>query len=110
MAPLGTLRERVTIQQPVETPDTQGGRVTTWTTLATVWAAIRPWRRAGGEYLQAQSVIAKMDYEVEIGYRPDVTPKMRLQWTPYRGTVKTLQIVEATLTRERVILQVTEVA
>jgi SPP1 family predicted phage head-tail adaptor len=30
------------LQQPVETPDDQGGTVRTWTTFATVWAQVVP--------------------------------------------------------------------
>ena len=40
---IGTLRERVSLLQPVVTRDTQGGLVTTWSTLASnVPAAVVP--------------------------------------------------------------------
>jgi SPP1 family predicted phage head-tail adaptor len=109
MAPLGQFRDRVTIQRPVETADDQGGWTVTWSTLADVWAAVRPRPRAGGESFQAGAVRALTAYEVEIVYRADVSPRMRLRWTPYRGAVKTLEIGEVTLSgRDRVILQCTE--
>lgn len=38
----GQLKTRLVIQQPVETPDDQGGVVRTWTTFATVWAQVKP--------------------------------------------------------------------
>jgi SPP1 family predicted phage head-tail adaptor len=38
----GQLKTRLVIQQPVETPDDQGGVVRTWTTFATVWAQVTP--------------------------------------------------------------------
>ena len=38
----GQLKTRLAIQQPVETPDDQGGVVRTWTTFATVWAQVTP--------------------------------------------------------------------
>lgn len=38
----GQLRTRLVIQQPVATPDDQGGVVRTWTTFATVWAQVTP--------------------------------------------------------------------
>jgi len=36
------LKTRLAIQQPVETPDDQGGIVRSWTTFATVWAQVTP--------------------------------------------------------------------
>lgn len=38
----GQLKTRLVLQQPVETPDDQGGTVRTWTTFATVWAQVVP--------------------------------------------------------------------
>ena len=38
----GQLKTRLAIQQPVETPDDQGGVVRAWTTFATVWAQVTP--------------------------------------------------------------------
>lgn len=38
----GQLKTRLMIQQPVETPDDQGGVVRTWTAFATVWAQVTP--------------------------------------------------------------------
>lgn len=106
----GALRERVTIQQPTEVADSQGGAALTWSTLATVWAAVRPWVRGGAEYAQAAAVGAHADYEVEINYRTDVTPAMRLSWTPYAGSAKTLQILEVVAPdRMRLLLQCSEV-
>lgn len=109
---IGRMRDRVTIQQKTTTTDTQLGRSVSWGTLATVWANVRPWPRAGGETIRAQAITAQMDYEVEIRYRADVTPTMRVLWTPYDGSQKTLEIFEATPKdgrRERLLLQCSEV-
>ena len=38
----GQLRTQLTLEQPVETPDGQGGFTLTWTTLATLWALVEP--------------------------------------------------------------------
>lgn len=38
----GQLKTRLVVQQPVETPDDQGGVTRTWTTFATVWAQVTP--------------------------------------------------------------------
>lgn len=86
----GALRERVTVQAKTETEDTQGGRAWVWSTLATVWAAVTPMR--ANEVLAAQSIGSQATYSVEMQYRADITPSMRVVWTPFRGTAKTLEI------------------
>lgn len=48
------LRHRIRIERPVVTRDDYGGEVTTWTTVATVYAAIAP--VAGREYLEARAI------------------------------------------------------
>jgi SPP1 family predicted phage head-tail adaptor len=110
-ASIGAMTERVTIQQPAASADGQGGQTTTWSTLATVWAAIRPWVRGGGEYLYAGAKNQQADYEIEIRYRGDVTPQMRVQWTPYQGIARTLEIVQMYPLdgkRDRLLLDVIE--
>lgn len=86
----GVLRERVVIQSKTTTADTQGGRAVAWGTLATVWAAVTPMRAT--EVLAAQSIGSQATYAVEMAYRTDVTPSMRVVWTPYRGSSKTLEV------------------
>lgn len=112
-ARVGQLRDYITIQQKTTTTDTQLGRSVSWSALASdVAAAVRPWPRAGGETIRAQAITAQMDYEIEIRYRADVTPTMRVLWTPYDGAQKTLEIFEATPKdgrRERLLLQCSEV-
>ena len=50
----GDLRRRITIQRPSVTMDSYGQPVTTWTDVATVWAAIEP--ATGRELLAAQAM------------------------------------------------------
>lgn len=105
---IGALRDRVTIQSKTTTADTQLGRSVSWGTFATVWANVRPWPRAGGEFIQAGAIRSNVDYEIEIRYRADVTAQMRVLWTPYDGTAKTLQILEVHPkegNRERLLLE-----
>jgi len=87
----GVLRERVVIQAKTTTSDTQGGRAVAWSTFLTVWAAVTPMR--ANEVLAAQSIGSQATYAVETPYRTDITPSMRVAWTPYRGTSKTLEIL-----------------
>lgn len=91
MVSIGQLRERVTIQEKTTTPDSQGGRTTTWGTLATVWASVVPLTM--GEKLQASAVGSTLAYRVTCRYRADVTPAMRITWMPFMSeTTKTLEI------------------
>lgn len=38
----GELRNRITLQQKVGTPDKYGAEITTWSDVATVWAKVTP--------------------------------------------------------------------
>ena len=60
--------------------DAQGGRRETWRTLDTIRAALLEVR--GSERLQAQAINAQIDYRFQVRRRVDVTPKMRLLWSP----------------------------
>lgn len=95
----GQLRERVTIQQQTTVADTQGGRAVTWDTLATVWARVES--LSAREQLQAQSLGSRLAYRATIRQRGDVTPTMRLSWTPYGGSAKTLEIHGVTQSERR---------
>lgn len=44
IVPAGQLRRKLTIQQQVNTPDGAGGYTPTWTTYATVFGAMQPWK------------------------------------------------------------------
>jgi len=106
----GQLRDRVTIQQQTTVADTQGGRAVTWGTLATVWARVEP--LSAREQLQSASLGSRVSYRATIRQRGDVTPKMRLDWTPYGGSAKTLEIHGVTQSERRdyVMLDCGEVA
>jgi len=82
----GDFTDRVEIQQPTLAADGQGGRLTTWETLATVWAQVEP--LSGRELLMAQAAQSQVTYRVSMPHRPDVTPAMRLMWR-----TKTLEIL-----------------
>ena len=88
---IGPLDQRVVIQTPTYASSTQSSQgVASWSTLATVWADVRAMNT--GESLAADSITSQSTYEVEIRHRSDVTPKMRVQWTPYSGSAHTFEI------------------
>jgi len=70
----GSLRHRVTIQQPVV--DTAWGGATTWEEFAKVWAAIEPLR--GRELIAAQQVQSETTAKITIRYLAGITPDMRI--------------------------------
>lgn len=104
--------QRLTIQQPTYASSTQSGRgVASWSTLATVWGLVRA--LGAEESSPVGSVTAVQSYEMEIRHRADVTPAMRVQWTPYGGSARTFEIHGVTFGArldDRVILRVSEVA
>lgn len=105
---IGDLKDRVVIQQNTTTADTQGGRASSWGTLATVWASVRG--SAATESIAGAKVGSVGSYDVVMRYRADVTPLMRLSWTPYLGSAKTLQILGVQPAgRDRIALTCAEV-
>ncbi|MBN9585994.1 MAG: head-tail adaptor protein [Afipia sp. 62-7] len=58
----GQLKTRLVVQQPVETPDGQGGVTRTWTTFATVWAQVTP--LAARREMQADADGATQAYRI----------------------------------------------
>ncbi len=74
----GRLRHRVTLQSAADTADGGGGFTTTWSDVATVWAAIEPLKSR--ERLFAQQLENPVTHRVTIRYRAGVTAKMRLEF------------------------------
>jgi len=60
--------------------DAQGGRKDSWRTIDTIAAEQVEIR--GTERLQLQAVSAQVDYRFRARVRADLTPKMRILWTP----------------------------
>ncbi len=76
---IADMRRRVTIQEPVLTPDGAGGFTGSWQNIATapvVYAAITP--VAAGEQFRAGQLETTATHHIVIRYRSDLTPNMRL--------------------------------
>lgn len=74
----GDLDKRVRIERLVEgSPNQDAGGVpdTTWTEVATVWAAVEPLK--GREFLAAQQVSSEVTGQIRIRHRAGVDAKMR---------------------------------
>lgn len=76
------LREQVTFEQPVRTPDAMGGFSVNWTSIATVWAEVV--QLSAGQSVERESIQHPVRYRVRIRYRSDITPVMRVS---YRGRI-----------------------
>ena len=74
---IATLRERVTLERPVRTPDGGGGAGVTWETVAALWAHVAP--ITGEERLRHDQLAGRLTHEVFIRYRPGVLPAMRFR-------------------------------
>ena len=72
----GRLRHRIAIQSKVETQDSMGGVIETWTTIATRWGSIEPLQPR--ELFQAQQVDARISHRIGLRYYPGLTSEHRL--------------------------------
>jgi SPP1 family predicted phage head-tail adaptor len=74
--PIGRLNKKVELQSYTEAKDSVGGTIRTWSTYATVWAAIKPFR--GRERLLAQQVQAIDQSRIIIRYDSRVSADDRV--------------------------------
>jgi SPP1 family predicted phage head-tail adaptor len=74
----GTLDQQITIQSETRTPDDYGGAVSTWGTLATVWAGVRP--LSGRRNTDNAAIEEPGMYRFTIRRRSDVADTMRISW------------------------------
>mgnify|MGYP000199181455 CR=1 FL=1 len=70
-----TRKHRLLIEQRVTTKDSYGGQSETWSTVATVWANIRP--LSGVALETAQQTYGKVSHTIEINYRAGLTQANR---------------------------------
>ncbi len=75
---LGELRKRVTVQAETQTTDNAGGYTLGWTTIATMWADIKP--VTGNEPFVAAHLEGHVTHHVQMRYLSGVTTDMRLTY------------------------------
>lgn len=76
---IAMMRQRVTFQSQVQTPDGQGGFETSWQNLSsnpTVWCYLRPTKSR--ERFFSQDIQYQRTHEAIIRHRTDVTQDMQL--------------------------------
>lgn len=74
----GRLRHRVTIETPGGTSSAFGEVAQTWSTLATVWAAVEP--TTSRERVENEQTKTFTTHRVQIRYRANVTTAERVQF------------------------------
>lgn len=91
------LRERVTLEQPVRTPDTQGGGTVAWTSVATIYASVAPILGTARETSVADQQNALAGYRITIRKRDDVNSAMRVLWRNRVLVIHSLHETDTTL-------------
>ncbi|SHK48897.1 phage head closure protein [Paramaledivibacter caminithermalis] len=79
---IGELRDRVTIQENILTPDGYGGFSEVWQDKYTVWANIKPLR--GREYFEMKKVQSEITHKITIRFRNDINTSNRIK---YKGQI-----------------------
>ena len=74
---IGDLRQRITLQKSVKTPDGHKGSTEQWQDLATIWASVEP--LSGREWFQSHQIKAEVTHRVKVRYREDITVQMRFK-------------------------------
>jgi SPP1 family predicted phage head-tail adaptor len=74
---IGELKRRVVLEQATRTPDGAGGAALSWTTVATLFAAVRA--LSGGESFAFDRIGGRVTHEFIIRHRGDVQPAMRFR-------------------------------
>lgn len=86
------LNRRITLQNPVETPDGNGGFTTSWVDVATIWAEVKA---VGGREVFAQGQIqARQPCYFRVRYREDVTAAMRISYGGKLFNIRALRDVD----------------
>ncbi len=70
------LRHRLTLEQPVSSPDGAGGVTITWSALKVLWARIEP--KTGRETFTHDQMETVISHEITARYDAAIRPNMRL--------------------------------
>jgi SPP1 family predicted phage head-tail adaptor len=101
----GRLRHRVTIKSKSVTRDTFGGETVSWTTTATVWAAVEP--LTGREWLEGKQAAADVTTRIRMRYRSGISPEMQAVYGAH--TYDILAVIQPEENRREIQLMCREV-
>ena len=74
----GELKQRIELQSPYRSLNSMNELIDTYTTKATIWAAIEP--LTGNRLFMAQQANSEVQGICRIRYRTDVNPLMRIKY------------------------------
>ena len=74
---IASLRDRLTLEQPIRTPDGGGGATVAWEPVVELWAHVRP--LSGDERLRHDQIAGRLTHAVWLRHRAGVVPAMRLR-------------------------------
>jgi len=77
MSQVGQLRHQITLQGQGSTRDTGGGISAGFTTIATVYADIKP--KSGKEVYKQGKLIGSVSHEITVRYRTDISNGSRIK-------------------------------
>jgi SPP1 family predicted phage head-tail adaptor len=89
------LRERITIEEPVDTPDGQGGVSRSWDAVASCFAEVTP--LGGTERFDAGKVGERVSYRIVVRARTDVTVAMRVVWQSHVLNIRSAVVIDGRL-------------
>lgn len=75
---IGDLNKQVILQHPTKAADTMSGLTVTWTTAATIWAAI--WPVSASESIQAGGQAMTVTHRIRIRYRSVIRAGWRISF------------------------------
>lgn len=99
----GALRQRVTLQMPVDTPDGGGGQFRNWRDIGDFWAAILP--QAQDERRYAGHVATRNRYHILMRRDGDIPLTARLRWGARTLTILAVEDDHAQRDRIRIIAE-----
>ena len=89
------MRERLALQAPTRTTDSQGGAVVTWAISDSVPAALVPASSGGTEQIRVETMVSQPSYTFVVRANGSIGPTWRALWRPSwlaLSTPKTLEI------------------
>lgn len=90
----GNYNQSVTLENPTNTPDGDGGFTVTWAAVSPspVWASVLPATAAVMERAVAGTVQSSISHLVEMRYHSGITTQTRLSWTGNAGQTHTAYV------------------
>lgn len=89
---VGRLRNKVALQKATETSDGAGGCTEAWSTIASIYADIRP--TGGDEAYRQGKVQDKVTHKIFVRYRSDIQPYYRIQYESRIFNIKNIMNID----------------